>query len=342
MVGVSSCETDFSLNGDYQVEPVVFGLLDHHDDFHTVKITKAFLGDGDNLVYSKIPDSNYFNQVDAKVVEYKDDQETGREWVLFDTILTHKDTTGVFYAPEQKVYAFFESNLDSSATYKLTVDLEGGSYQVTGETNMIDQFKVNAQILFPTYKIIFAPPNANEEDDYEFWTFTVTEGKNAALYNYKYTMHYTEHYVDGSQATFSITRNEGNEEQHGSASNPSVHIPSFSGYDFYNWVGEVIPDDANVVKREYNGIDLRISVAHHELYQYLQVSEPVTGIAQVQPEYTNLNGARGLFSSRLVYEIFDFDLNGSSMEELCTGQFTFSKSFCSSLPEHVGETFYCP
>ena len=55
-LGVSSCETDFSLNGNYTPIPVVFGLLDHHDTTHIVKITKAFLGDGDNLVYAQNPD----------------------------------------------------------------------------------------------------------------------------------------------------------------------------------------------------------------------------------------------------------------------------------------------
>jgi hypothetical protein len=341
LIGMSSCETDFSLNGDYEVNPVVFGLLDHHDDFHTIKITKAFLGDGDNLVYSKIPDSNYFNQVDAKIVELKNGDLTGREWILFDTILTNKDTSGVFYAPEQKVYAFYESDLDSSATYQLTVDLEGGAYQVTGETELIDNFKVAGQILFPNYSVIFAPNFVDEDDDYNFWSFTVTEGKNAAMYNYKYTFRYKEYYANGDSAQLSITRNDGDIEQSGSAENPSVQIPSFSGLDFYTWLGETIPVDPNVTRRRFEGLDLRISVAHTDLHQFMQVSEPVTGIAQVQPEYTNLQGGRGLFSSRLVYDVLDFDLNGTSTKELCAGQYTSELLFCSDLPEHVGEFFYC-
>ncbi len=63
--GISSCETEFSLNGDYEIIPVVFGLLDHTETTHMVKITKAYLGDGDNLLYAQIPDSSYFNSVEA-------------------------------------------------------------------------------------------------------------------------------------------------------------------------------------------------------------------------------------------------------------------------------------
>ncbi|MCB9224018.1 MAG: hypothetical protein R2780_06550 [Crocinitomicaceae bacterium] len=342
-LSLASCEDDFSLNGDYQVEPIVFGLLDHHDDFHTIKVTKAYLGDGDNLVYAKIPDSNYFSQVDAKIVEYKNESATGREWTLNDTIISNKDTTGIFYAPEQKVYGFYESTLDSSCSYKLTIDIEGGAYQVTGETALIDKFSVSGQILYPLFKVNFAPATINDTvDDYTPWNITVNEGKNAALYTYKYTFNYTEYYTSGGSASFSKTRYNGQEEQHGTADNPGVHIASFSGYDFYTWLRSVIPDDDNVDRRTFDGLDLRISVAHQEFYQYLQVGQPVTGIAQVQPEYTNLKGARGLFSSRLVYELFDFPLNGTSTKELCTGYYTGHLKFCSQLPEHASEWYYCP
>lgn len=242
----------------------------------------------------------------------------------------------------KKVYAFYEDDLDSSATYQLFIDLDGGVHQITGETELIDKFKVSSQILFPSYKIIFAPSTVNEDDDYTLWSFTVTEGENAAMYNYKYTFHYTEYYTSGGSASYAITRNNGDIEQSGSPSNPSVHIPAFSGYDFYTWLGEVIPDDPNVERRTFDGLDLRISVAHEELLQYMEVAQPVTGIAQVQPEYTNLSGSRGLFSSRLVFDIKDFALNGTSTKELCIGQYTATKLFCSSLPEHSGETFFCP
>lgn len=102
IVGVSfvwsSCETDFSLNGDYEITPVVFGLLDHTKSTHIIKITKAYMGDGDNLVYAQEEDSNYFETVDARVIEFKNGNETGRSWQLHDSVITNKDTSGIFYA----------------------------------------------------------------------------------------------------------------------------------------------------------------------------------------------------------------------------------------------------
>ncbi|MEX1001129.1 MAG: hypothetical protein WDZ35_03360 [Crocinitomicaceae bacterium] len=340
-ISMDSCKTDFSLNGEYEVHPVVFGLLDHRDDFHTIKVTKAFLGDGDNLQYAQNPDSNYFEQVDARIIEYIDNSETGRTWQLFDTILTNKSTDGLFYAPEQKVYAFFEPNLDSTAEYELIVDINNGEYEVTGRTELLEGFNVSSTILFPSFKVPFAPHTVDEDSDYSFWQFTVTEANLAARYNYKYTLKWTETYSDLSTASFEMTRNN-NDVVKDKPSNPLTHQALFQGVDFYQWVASIVPDDPNVIERRMTGLDLKISVAHEDLEQYMQVSQPVTGVAQVQPEYTNLSGGRGLFSSRLIFELKNLKLNSTSMKELCVGLYTGGKLFCSDYDEHIGESFYCP
>ena len=118
-----SCETDFSLNGDYKITPVVFGLLDQNNTTHMIKITKAYLGDGDNLVYAQNPDSNYFQQVDARIIEYVDSDPSGREWTLYDSTITEKDTSGIFYGPEQKLYVFQQPALNPDAEYEWQVEL---------------------------------------------------------------------------------------------------------------------------------------------------------------------------------------------------------------------------
>ena len=100
-----SCSEEINLNGDFKETAVVYGLLDHADSLHFVKITRAFIGPGNPIELAKIPDSNYFDQVDVTVSEYVNDLLT-RTWVLKDTVVHNKDIDGAFYAPEQKVYYF--------------------------------------------------------------------------------------------------------------------------------------------------------------------------------------------------------------------------------------------
>ena len=339
----TGCETEFSLNGNYEIQPIVFGLIDHTDDVHMIKITKAFLGDGDNVVYSQIPDSNYFQTVDAKVIEFMDGDATGREWILTDTIIPNKSTDGVFYAPEQKVYKFYESDLDSSATYVLEIDLENGAHQVSASTELISKFKTSKSGLeiSPVFKLTLAPSTVSEDDDYSKWVFGINEGKNAAAYSLYYSLRYQEEYADATTQNFEITKNFLNLEQDKPLT-PSSQQINVSGLDFYTWIEESILVDPSVVRRRFIAVDFRIAVAHYEFQQYMDVSQPVSGIAQVQPEFTNLSGARGLFSSRIVKDINNFLLDGNSMKQLCIGLHTGGLAFKSDYAEHIGENFYAP
>lgn len=334
-IGINSCETDFSLNGDYELTPVVFGLLDQNDSIHRIKITKAFLGDGDNLVYAQNPDSSYFAQVDARVIEYDDKgDETGREWQLFDSIVTNKETDGVFYAPDQKIYYFVEPNLESSYTYEITADINEGAHSFTATTSLIDGFKVPNTLTISNFKVRFAKNTVDEDKDYLSWVFDPTFGENAAEYDLGYTFHWTEHYLDGTEASFEKRRFLYSEDD----LDRSVII---GGLDFFQWVADNVPDDPEVDFRTSDGIDLHISVAHSNLTQYMNVSDPVTGIAQVQPIYTNVDGGYGLFSSRLLYTLEGLPLDEASTKELARGSFTITKLFCSNYGLHDGEDFAC-
>lgn len=336
----TSCETDFSLNGDYEITPIVFGLLDHTESTHIFKITKAFMGDDDNLVYAQVADSSYFTSVDAQITEYKNNTPTGRSWQLHDSLISNKDTSGIFYGPTQKVYVFYEANLDSSAEYRLEADLNEGAHQISASTELIDGFYVSNGV-YQNQKLTFAGDNIAEDKDYKNWIFTLYEGHNGSRYSYKYTVHWTEYYSNSTSKSFSATRNNGDKDQEDPES-PGTQIASFGGLDFYTWMAEIIPDDPSVVKRTFDGLSLRITAAHYNFDQYMDVAKPVSSIAQVQPEFTNINGGLGLFSSRMILDVTGFTLNKASRKELCRGQHTGGKVFCSSDPEDIAENYYCP
>ena len=337
-LGMGSCETEFSLNGDYELIPVVFGLLDQNDSIHMVKITKAFLGDGDNLVYAQNPDSSYFDQVAATVTEIDvEGDETGRVWDLTDSIVTGKSTDGIFYAPDQKVYYFEANDLNSKFTYRLDADLNEGAHQFAAETSLIDGFGVPTSLSFSSFKIRFAKNTVNEEKDYLSWVFDLTDGlKNVGELEIGYTFNWTEYYLDGSTQSFSQKKFEYSEEDVDRA----IRI---SGLSFYNFISETIPDDLDDINyRKVDGIDLHISLAHPNLTQYMNVAEPVTGIAQVQPVFTNVEGGDGLFSSRYLFTLEGLVLDEASIKELATGTRTATKQFCSDYMLHNGEVFDCP
>ncbi|WP_027418437.1 DUF4249 family protein [Crocinitomix catalasitica] len=327
-IGFTSCETEFSLNGEYVETPVIFGLLDHLDSIHYIKITKAFLGDGDNLVYAKTPDSNYFKQVDAQIVEFDDGEETGRYWDLRDTIIKTKSTDGLFYAPEQKVYIFRAADLDPELEYRLTGDINEGKLKINSTTTLISGFDISNTVKLPTYKFRFANNSDDPDDRYNRAVkFDVYEGMNAKEYEVGYTIAWSEFYTDGSSSTFSAYRKDDIYQQTRPES-PSVFFALFNGEEFYKWVGETVPDDPKVERRTLDRIDINISVAHANLSQYIAVTKPVSSIAQVKPEFTNIENGYGLFSSRIRFVKSAIELDLNSLEELCSGRYTATKLFC--------------
>lgn len=337
----SACETEFSLNGDYEPTPVIFGLLDHTDSVHMVKITKAFLGDGDNLVYAKTPDSNYFEQVEARIIEYKDGGATGREWTLTDSIINTKSTDGIFYGPEQKVYVFYANDLDPANEYELIGDVNEGQHSFSARTSLLNGFDVQNNVKLDSYEIRFAPNTVSEDEDYEIWRVQITEALNGARYELSYTFRWTEEYEDGSVKEYEAN-NKGETYLQDSPSTPSVIQGIFAGLDFYRFVGETLNDDPDVVRRKFVGFDLKIAAAHFDLNQYMEVSTPSTSISQVKPTYTNIDGGYGLFSARQLFEIKNMQFSPATMKELCRGSYTVTKKFCSQLTEHLGESFHCP
>ncbi|MGB1102100.1 MAG: hypothetical protein ACPG21_00585 [Crocinitomicaceae bacterium] len=338
----NSCETEFSLNGDYEIIPVVFGLIDHTDSIHMVKITKAFLGDGDNLLYAQNPDSSYFQSVVARIYEYDQfGDETGRIWNLTDSIVDTKSTDGAFYAPEQKVYYFKANDLNPKYEYEIKVDINEGQAEVSAKTTLIDGFAIpNSFTADPDFPITFAAFTVDEDDDYKNWKVDISEGKNAKLYEFNYDIHWTEYYEDGTTSSFTASRYVGSYGQEDPDS-PLAFFALVSGLDFYTWLGESLPDDPNVVRRTFDGLDAHIDCAHEDLAKFMEVSEPVSGIAQIQPEFTNIIGGYGLFSSRQRISIIGKSLNSGSFKELARGSKTVTKLFCSPLPEHSEEEWYC-
>ena len=61
-----SCSEKIDLIGDFKETAVVYGLLDHSDSMHYVKITRAFIGPGNALELAQIEDSSYISlSIDA-------------------------------------------------------------------------------------------------------------------------------------------------------------------------------------------------------------------------------------------------------------------------------------
>lgn len=362
----SSCEDDIILDGDFVETAVVYGLLDQADSIHFIKITRAFIGPGSALTIAQIADSSYFDQVEATVNEVVNGQVV-RTWALLDTTIQDKDTNGIFYGPEQKVYYFKTlptgpmeaiqtapnpqmSSLIPTATYRFKAIINGGEFEVSGQTELVRGMTSPSASQNFTFKF------ADDPGEYISSGISISNTGTSYITSVHLDVLFNEH-IGGSATEKSFRWKLGE-----AAVEPfSSRTFSAVGRTFYDLVKKNITNNPSINKRTFKAMRVILTGGAEDLFNYMSVNSPSSSLAQSKPTYTNLsvtNGKRvvGIFSSRqtVTYykpfytspqQAFLRALDKKSTRELCNGPITGFLLFCSNHPGDnvVGqeESFAC-
>ena len=307
----SSCSTKVDLYSDYKDIPVVYGLLDAKQDTNYVRINRAFSGSNDHPINANeialVADScNYPGKLDARIYRYGKTASSFSEYelegfVTLDTMTIHDKQEGVFYAPNQKVYytvtnqanqnqAFFKTNTGNK-NYKYRLVVHKGNDSIVSETGLVggENFDIMTTRLFFT-----AEPSDKMENVY------FRQADNAVVYEVRLQFNYQE--KRGEQLT--------DKNVHWSLGTKSVNDMNYddvTGYPYFscsrnalfNYLATAIGADTVNVVRYMGDFVISISAGGDELYNYIQVNSPSEGFSQTIPDYTNINGGFGVFSSRI-------------------------------------------
>lgn len=329
-----SCNEDVNVSSTYKESPVIYGLLDQNNDIHYIKINRGFVGPGNALEFSKIPDSNYFENVSAKVEELINNVPI-RTWELRDTLLTTKDTNGVFFGPDQIVYYFDNGTvkLKEEAVYRLTVDINEGKLQVVGETKIVSQFGTNTSISNQTANLKLA------KDPGEYLTSTIWANAGSAVFG-SITVEIDVAEIRGADTTFIRIPWKIGEN----TTNNNKLTASGLGETFYRQIRDGLTNDNTISRRNLMGLNVKFIGGSNEFYNYILVNKPSSTLTQTKPIYTNLtvtNGFKvvGLFSARHtvdIYKPFEIEnivyiraIDQNSTRELCEGSLLAPYLFCS-------------
>ena len=353
LIVLNSCNEKIKLIGDFVETAVVYGLLDQADSLHYIKINRAFIGPGNALEIAQIADSSYFTNVEATISEYLNGNLT-RSWLLRDTILDNKDPNGVFYAPEQKVYYFktmptgFNGVIQSStnpqmtslnpqAIYKIDIVINNGAFSVSGETELVRGITSAAATQNFNFKFAINP------GEYTSTGITVSSTGNSYVLNTQLKIAFNE-WENNTYSEKSFFWKLGEADVLPSSSK----IFTANGETFYDLMQSNCTENSSISKRTFKGVTIKITGGAEELYNFIAVNKPSSGLAQSKPTYTNLtatNGKRviGIFSSRQTVEIYHpfyvspqqsylRALDKKSTRELCQGPITGLYLFCSNHP----------
>ena len=301
---MAACSTKVELYADYKDVPVIYGLIDVTQDTNFIKIVRAFSGSNDNPVDASqvalIPDSsNYPGKLDARIVEYKTTfgnqySPTGRE-IILDTLTIHDKQLGEFYAPDQKVYYTTEKfNTDAhNAKYKYELVIYKSNDTVTSETSVVggENFKIL------TTTVTFSPTGQDKTGKVTF-----IPADNAAVYEVKMVFHYTERKM--TESTFTDKQvswsygamglDDDNLEGEGNA-----YFIKYNQATLFNMLASAIGGDTLNYERYIGDFNIYLAAGGSELFNYIEINSPTEGLSQTIPDYTNINGGFGVFSSRI-------------------------------------------
>ncbi|HYG50996.1 MAG TPA: DUF4249 family protein [Flavobacteriales bacterium] len=323
----TGCSTKVDLNTDWEDITIVYGLMDQNDEYHWVKINKAFLGDGSYYDYAMIRDSSEYDNVTAYVQELSNGVIV-KTYTLRDTELTNRPTNGVFFAPEQTVYYFKSTTLNPANTYKLVAHLNEGTAhekEVTAETRLEADFNITnfTSLAFGTYNVSDPDPNIYNEHHLKFIPPPTSD-----LYEIMLRIKWDEY-------TSTDTTRVRHDWVVGKATRNDMvdGVVNFdiSGEAFYKTIRAAVlaNNDPAVYKRVFRSVDVQVYAASDDLATYITVNSAQTGLVQERPEFTNVSNGLGIFAARIHETLANKSLGLGPMRLLVHGNHTHDLLFCT-------------
>ena len=301
---LTSCETDFDVNAEWEEVTVVYGLLDAGDEMKTqqIKISKAFLGKMDALQMAQYADSINFEKGELAVKVIRVKNNGIRDTITLDEVPTLRND-GVFN-DSIIVYTFENNNfLNSNSIYELLIKNNITGNEVSSTTNIISGFNFDMGAGFPFGFIeTWIPGNPSAT---KFSSTVVTWGNsndNGVQYQIELIFNYNENDIAKNLIYTSSVLEETN-------------IFEFEGEKFFNFLKNELVKDP-LIERKFLSIDLIMKVGSEDLKTYRIINEEITGIVQERPQFTNINNGIGLFSSRFTKTRKGFDIADRTIDYL--------------------------
>lgn len=299
------CNNKLDVFDNWQDHTIVYGLLNASDTQQIIRVSKAFLGEGNAYNMAQITDSIYYNKPISVKIE---------EWLngnLVKTISFHKDSSiardsGVF-AYQKNYYFVTNEALNADALYKLNIQIDGKT--VSSETKLINNFNlqnVPAAISFTSTFFKFSiktPANARlVQPNLRFFYYELTATDT------------TKHFFDIKLPIYTTNTIDGNEII-------NVEFPSVK---FFENVANQIKNNDQVIKRvpAQGSVQIITYAGSNELYAYMQVSAPSTSLSMDKPSYTNIINGIGLFTSRYTKRETPKPLAQRTVDSLAMGIYT--------------------
>ncbi len=321
LTGFWSCNNELDVNDNWKEIPVLYGLLDPLDSVHIIKVTKAFLGDGNALYMAQIPDSSYYG--DEMIITLVDIAPDGSHigWKAFDTMWVHNKQPGEFFGGDQKLYRVaYDLKMDHN--YMVTLNNTKTGHFSSAVTSLVNPISITKPRGGQKYFSFVS----TAETQAEFSAST-----NGRVYQLVIRLHYkevdlithdtTSKFIDWVFPNKKASTLTGNEKI----------TYSFPGSGFYANISAKVKKDEDV-KRVPGKVDFIAYAGGDDLSTYIDITSPINSIVLERPEYSNVtNNGIGILSSR-TSAVRSCEMTPASIDSLVNGSRTYELGFVFPTP----------
>jgi hypothetical protein len=316
----ASCSTSVDLEAPWQDIPVVYGLISRQDTAHYIRIEKAFLTDGkDAAEVAQILDSLYYPSLGVELEKVS----TGQRYPLLrvdGALEGYPRAEGPFATSPNYLYKIKGDllKLQGGEALRLRIFRPGTLAPTIAETTVLSD-------LAPRETSPSNPVNMGYDRQVAIsWTAPAA----AQVFDVLLRIRYRE--SSSAQLTSFVHKSvdwvlAGNLLRTDNTDRVSVVV---EGRAFYAFLAKELTAAPNV-RRIFDGMDLVVSAGGKEFADALRLSQANTGITSTQwtPVYTNIEGGRGMFSSRTSVVRPGLQLSAPSMDSLRWGSLTRELNF---------------
>ena len=310
VVLVNSCSTEFEVAAPYKEIPIIYGLLNKSDSIHYIKINKAYLNkQGSAYTAGSVSDSNLYPYPLSVKLYAINASGVIFDSVSLDTVHVAKsggnfETNNVLYAtPKYKLkYIQVVSSKDTIwASYKLVVRrASDNKYIASASCPILSDMRFAATPREIDLYNPFPTPTAPEYKQQRLSWIAPRNGKRySAFIRFKFRVQNDatgEDYLDS--VDMQLMSNNRLQQNDGNAEVDYV----LTGTSFYNNLRiKLQPYPApSAYRRVYVApLEIHFEFGGEDLDTYMELNNSTISLSEVVPEYTNIDGGLGIFSSRV-------------------------------------------
>ena len=307
----TACKPDFDLNASYKNVTVVYGILNHQDSIHYVKIYRGYQAHEPGSVFlnAQNPDSIYYKENEIRVVlrEYKRDEDKNKDIRTTRPEIPLKIThdfprdEGVFYYDKEKIMYYTAEPIHKGMVYEIVITGSGiKGDTIKGKTPIVEGLQFKSIQIFKMVAV-----QGTNKASVQFY-----QAKHAADYEIHVNFLYfevdkkTNQVVGTGKVAKNIT------PRMGELTSTNGEFNATFTKTFYNDIAVYVKPATGVTR--YIGSPARPGVciefegyaAEESFVRFLLTNQPSSSFNQVNTKYTNLSNTKGeglvfgFFSSR--------------------------------------------